>query len=433
MGTKCVFLIVLPLLCGLFSQTRAGVTERLDGIVAVVGEEIILQSELNAYTAMRLGGMNSKADTASLPTYRKQFLNEIIDGKVLLVHAQNDTTISVTGDEVDRALDSHVGSILEQNHISIDSLDALLRREQGMTLAKFKSEARSAIREQLLKQKVQRTYLSAVKVSRRDVEDFYKRYRDSLPKAGESVLLSKLSLEVAPPASVRQAAYEKILSVKQKLSNGADFADLAKRYSEGSEGASGGDLGFISKGTLTEIAFEEKAFSTPVGRSSDPFETRLGFHIINVLAKQSQQVHIRQIFVKVAPPAEAVKKLSERLDSIRVASTTAAAFITAVRAHSTDKLSKARDGSIGWKSLLDCSGPLRAAIDSLKTGAITTVLNDEKELCIYRVDDRRTERTLTLEDDWPLLAEKAKDIMAQKKLVELVSRWRRQVYINIRI
>jgi peptidyl-prolyl cis-trans isomerase SurA len=420
----------LALSCALSLATSP---QKLDGIAAVIGDEFILQSEVDAYTALRLNALGLKPDASDLAKYRKQYINELIDGKVLLAHAKNDTTVQVTAEEVDRALDGHIATILDQNHLTMDSLEILLQREQGISLVKFKAEARSAIKEQLLKQKVQRQYLSAIKVSRRDVEDFYNTYKDSLPRAGESVLLSRLAIEIAPPASVRQAAYEKILSMKQRLSAGADFNDMAKQFSESPDAASGGDLGFIEKGTLSLIAFEQKAFSLPVGQTSDPFETPLGFHIVNVVARENQKVHVRQIFVSVAASPEQISKTTALLDSIRVHNSSRAAFAAAVKKYSTDKLSKIRGGLLGWKSLLDLPGPVRAAIDSLRKDAISGVVNGDKELSIYRVEERVKERGLTLEDDWQLLADKAKDIQAQKKLIELVNRWRKQVYISIRI
>ncbi len=140
----CSFVVLF--ICCFYSIAKQ--PERLEGIVAVVGDEVILKSELDAYSALRLNELNIKLDsvTAELPKYRKGFLDEIIDGKVLLVHAKNDTTISVTNDEVDRAVDNHFTMLLRQNNITMDSLESILLREQGMTLAKFKAEARSAIR-----------------------------------------------------------------------------------------------------------------------------------------------------------------------------------------------------------------------------------------------------------------------------------------------
>jgi peptidyl-prolyl cis-trans isomerase SurA len=415
------------------SLAFASTPQKLDGIAAVIGDEYILQSEVDAYTALRLSALGIKSDPSDLAKYRTQYINELIDGKVLLAHAKNDTTVQVTSEEVDQALEGHIAMILEQNHLTLDSLEILIQKEQGISLAKFKAEARSAIKEQLLKQKVQRQYLSAIKVSRRDVEEFYNTYKDSLPKSGESVLLSKLAIEITPPASIRQAAYEKILSIKQRLNAGADFADMAKQFSDSPDKESGGDLGFIEKGSLSLISFEQKAFSLPVGQTSDPFETPLGFHIINILARENQKVHVRQIFVSVAASPEQIRKTTALLDSIRLHCADAKAFSAAVKKYSTDKLSRVQGGCLGWKTLLDLPSQFRSTIDTLRIGSVSPVIQSEKELTIFRVDDRVKERARTLEDDWQLLADKAKDIQAQKKLIELVNRWRKQVYISIRM
>jgi peptidyl-prolyl cis-trans isomerase SurA len=422
-------------LCLFFTFSFAGKPERIEGIVAVIGDEIILKSELDAYAALRLSELSIKLDSAGVDhsKYRKIFLDELIDGKVLLVHAKNDTTISVTNDEVDRAVENHFTMILRQNNITIDSLESILQRDQGITLAKFKAEARTAIREQLLKQKIQRQYVAPVKVSHRDVEDFFSQYRDSLPMAGESVLLSKLTITVSPPASVRQAAWEKVLSIKQKLANGADFTEMAQRYSESPEGSSGGDLGFIEKGTLTMIAFEQRAFSLSPGQTSDPFETPLGFHIINVVERENQRVHVRQILTRISLPSVQIEKTKNLLDSIRTNCRESADFLAVVRLYCTDSYSKVRDGRVGWFSVLDLPGPLRAAVDTLKSGDITQVINNVIEFAVYRIDDRVKERPLSLEDDWQFLADKAQKIFEQKKLIDLVSRWRRHIYISIRM
>ena len=407
--------------------------ERLDGVVAVIGDEPILQSEVDAYTILRLNGLGLKRDSINLDQYRRRFLDELIDGKVLLVHAKQDSMISVSDQEVEQALNNHITMLLQQNNLTIDALDEVLRREQGTSLAKFKSEARKAIREQLLKQKVHQSYLFTMKINRKDVEQFYNEYKDSLPEIGESVLLSKISLKLTPSDSVRQAAYDKIKSLKQRLDNGADFGDLAKKFSEGPEAALGGDLGFIAKGTLNELAFEERAFSLQNGQTSDPFETRLGFHIIKVLGKRDQKVHIQQIFVKIAPPEQHIQTIKSKLDSIRTACKTKDDFISGVKKLSTDQASKLRNGAIGWFSLLELPAATRVAVDTLGIGSITIPVKEENSFAIYRIDDRVKNRKLTPEHDYAILAEKARDILAQKKLINLVSQWRKEIFLDIRI
>ena len=88
---------------------------------------------------------------------------------------------------------------------------------------------------------------------------------------------------------------------------------------------------------------------------------------------------------------------------------------------------------MGWSSVLELPGPLRAAVDTLLPGAITQIVTSDNELSVYRIDERAKDRPLTLEDNWQIIADKAQKIMEQKKLIELVSRWRRQVYVSVRI
>lgn len=432
-STPIMPIVFLSALVFLFLSSTAFTQERLDGIVAVIGNEIILQSELDAYSLLRMEGMGLNKDSSDISQLRKNFLNELIDGKVLLAYAKKDSTINVTEPEVDQMLNNHISALLKQNNITLNQLDAELQRQQGITLNKFKSQARKAIKEQLYKQKIQQFYLSSIKVNRKDVESFYKQYADSLPKIGESVLLSRISMKVASSNSKRQAAYEKIRSVKQKLDKGEDFAELAKKYSDSPEGAHGGDLGFVAKGSLNELVFEEKAFNLAKGQISEPFETRLGFHIINVLDKHDQKVHIRQIFAKIEPDEQEIKHVNSILDSIRVNCKTKDDFSNAVQKFSSDLESKNRNGSIGWSSLLELPAAVRIAVDTLTPGSITRIVNEENMYSIYRIDDRVKQRTLNLENDYGILSEKARDIMAQKKLIDLVSQWKQEIFIDIRL
>jgi len=426
-------IIFLSALMFVFFSSTAFTQERLDGVVAVIGNEIILQSELDAYSLLRMEGMGLNKDSSDISQLQKNFLNELVDGKVLLAYAKKDTTIIVTEPEVDQMLNNHISMLLKQNNLTLDQLDAELKRQQGLTLSKFKSQARKAIKEQLYKQKIQQSYLSFIKVNRKDVESFYKQYADSLPKAGESVLLSKISMKVASSNSKRQEAYEKIRTVKQKLDKGEDFAELAKKYSESPEGTNGGDLGFVAKGSLNELAFEEKAFNLAQGQISEPFETRLGFHIINVLDKHDQKVHIRQIFVKIEPDEQQIKLVNSTLDSLRVNCKTKDDFSKAVQKFSSDLESKNRNGSIGWISLLELPAAVRIAVDTLPSGSVTRIVNEENMYSIYRIDDRVKQRALNLENDYGILSEKARDIMAQKKLIDLVSQWKQELFIDIRL
>ncbi len=425
---------ITTFICSLLACTTLSYAsnEKLDAIIAVVGDEIIMQSELDAYTTMRLSAMEEKPDESKMDEYKKTFIKELVDGKILLAHAKDDTTIQISNMEVENAVKNHINNICQQNNIPMDSFESVLIKYQGMTLGRFKTESRRAIKEQMYKQRIQQMLISSIKVTRKDVEDFYSKYKDSLPEAGESVLLSKLSIKIKTSDNARQAAYDKIRNVKQKLDQGEDFIALAKKFSESPEGADGGDLGFISKGSLGEIAFEEKAFSLEEGKISDIIETRIGFHIIKAVEKRDQKIHIRQIFVKVAPADNQIDMIKARLDSVRSACKTQEEFVKKVKELSDDNNTKIKNGSMGWKSVLELPKSVQSEIDTFPSGFITKPINEDKQITIYRIDGRANSRKLTIEDDYSVLEEKTKDILAQKKLIDMVEKWRNDVYIQVR-
>ena len=409
-------------------------SDKIDGIAAVVGDSVILFSEIDAYSLMRLNNSGQKTDSAELPKVRKQYLDELIDGKILIVHAAKDTTIVVKEAEVDQALNNQVQMILQQNNISLATLEQELKTKYNMGLSKFKAQMRTQIQEQLIRQKVQQLYVSSsLQISRKDVDAFYAAYKDSLPQMGESVLLYKLTVRLSPSDSMRQSAFAKITEIKRRLDNGEDFAKLAKQYSDDPSSENGGDLGFIKKGTLGELVFEEKAFALNPGQTSDIFESRLGFHIVSVIDKKDQMVHVRQIFVKVTPPEEYVQKMLGRLDSIKTRCATLQDFVAAVRSMSTDNQSKVNDGRMGWLALYELPESIRTVVDSLKPGEASKPVREGNDCTLYWVDDRKAQRKLTMEDDYALLAEKTREITAQKKLIDLVRKWRQEVFVEVRL
>jgi peptidyl-prolyl cis-trans isomerase SurA len=406
---------------------------KADGIAAVIGDSVILLSELDAYSVVRMSSAGQKPDSTMIPKMRKQFLNELIDGKILIVHAAKDTNIVLKEAEIEQAQNNQIQMILQQNSIALPALEQELKEKYGMTLAKFKSQMRTQIQEQLVRQKVQQLYVSTLAPSRKDVQAFYDTYQDSLPLMGESVYLSKIAVHVSASDSVRQIAFKKISGIKQRLDNGEDFGALAKQFSEDPSAENGGDLGFIKKGTLSELNFEERAFLLNAGQISDVFESRLGFHIITVVEKKDQTAHVKQIFIKVSPPEELLQKTTDLLDSVKNNCKNKSDFIAAVKRFSTDNQTKANDGRMGWSSLYELPEKIKSAIDSVKAGEMSAVVRDGSDFTLFRVDDRKAQRKLTIEDDYTVLAEKTREISMQKKLFDLVKKWRGEVFVEERL
>jgi len=405
-------------------------SQRLDGIAAVVGDSIILISELEGYLFLKINQEGLKPDSLEMKGLREKLLNELIDGKVLLVHAEKDTAIKVTNDDVEGEVNHRITMILEQNGLTMKQLEDVLQQQQNISLTKFRKELSQQIKQELLQQKVQQLYVSSDRINKSDVQLFYNEYKDSLPDAGKSILLSKIVINLKPSDVVRQKAFAKISSIKEMLNNGDDFGEIAKLHSDGFTAANGGDLGFISKGTLSELAFEEKIFSLKPGETSEPFETRLGFHIVNILERRDQQVKVREIFVKTVPPENDIKKTVALLDSIRSKCKSEKDFSEAVQKFSTDDASKNRNGLMQWQSLSSIDTKIVKSFDTLTAGNLSSVIQDNSIMTLYRIADIKESRKLNLTDDWSEIEQIASRVFTQKKLKELVMKWKKNTYID---
>jgi peptidyl-prolyl cis-trans isomerase SurA len=408
-------------------------SEKLDEIVAIIGDSLILSSELDAYTLLRVNQLGIKPDSLERDILRYNLLNEIVEGKILLVHAEKDTNISITNEEIENEVNNRINYILKQNNIDLNALDALLKREQGINLITFKKEIGQQIRQEIFKQKVQQFYISADNISRNDVEVFYKEYKDSLPSLGESVRLSTISINLRPSDEVKEKAFAKISLIKEMLDNGDDFDKIAKLHSEGPNAKNGGELGYISKGTLNLINFEEIIFSLKPGETSNIFSTNMGFHIVNIIDRKDQQVRVRQIFVNFNFPEEKIQEITSLLDSIKLHCTNQEDFIKAVQLYSSDDATKARNGQLKWQVTSGLDPKIKSAFDTFTVGSISSYIKNDNLLTIYRIDDIQKNRHLTLKDDWNEIAQIAQRIYTQKKLIDLVEKWRKEIYIDIRL
>ncbi|MDG5814258.1 peptidylprolyl isomerase [Chitinispirillales bacterium ANBcel5] len=413
--------------------TKTDEPTRLDGIAAVVGDEAILLSELESYTLLRLNNEQINPMSVDLEKIRQQFLNDLIDNKVLLVQAKSDSVYAVSDEEVERALNNHISTLLRQNNLTMEGLEKEIKRQQGISLVQFRRQMRSAIHEQLLMQRLQQSIYFGTNITRRYVENFYEEYKDKLPTVGESVNLSKLSIRMSASQSRTENAFRKINEIKNRLNAGEDFAELAKEYSEGPEASNGGELGFIARGTINERAFEDKAFSLSPGQISEPFKTRLGFHIIEVIERRERGVRVRQIFLDLTPGEEEIESVKAKLTSIKENITTAEDFKEAAEKHSFDRVSRSRGGEIGWETISDLPSSVRRAVNSLGKGDISEPVQENNIISIYRVNDRVENRSLTLDDDYPFISEKARELKTQETLQELVEKWREETFIDIRI
>ncbi len=403
----------------------------VDGIAAVVDGTPILLSEVEEFR-QALGAQ--RPGFAALPPaeQRTTAVERLIDEKVLLAKARQDTTIKVSEQDASTRADEMFARAAEQQG-GEKQLELALRQTAGMSLGQFKARLVEQMRDQMMRQKLQMKFVGDVEPSQLQVQDFFRAYADSMPVQKDGVRLSHIQWRVKANAKIDATARAKAEGLIARLDRGESFADLAKSQSEDFSSKDGGDLGYTKRGTL-DPDFERGAFALDAGDYTPrPVRTRYGYHIIRVTSKKDNEIRTAHILVKVVPSTEDIARARAFLDSVRLTLKSSADFATAARALSEDKKTREQGGDLGWfqKDQLDPS--YKDAVDSLAEGAIGGPLLLGDSWHLFRVDHKAAERKLSLEEDYAQVAAFAKEWLVTQKLGGLVKKWREHVHVENRL
>lgn len=273
----------------------AKVIEQL--IVVIDGEPYTL-SNLAAYAKAKMGREFPSGDLKKINDDDREVLEQFITEKLLEAEAR-ESGIKVTEQDVSQYIDE----IKKRNRLSDDELKTVLSRE-GQTLESYRASVKSELeKSEILNRQVR----NKVNITNDDVERYYKLNANKF-RSEDRVRLRHILLALpqsATPEEV-QAATEKAMDLYKRIVAGADFAELAREYSQGAGQADGGDIGWVSRGKLVsgieQVAFEKLS----VGQVSTPFQTSMGVHIVKLEARESGTV---------LPLATVAPKIKEELQS----------------------------------------------------------------------------------------------------------------------
>ncbi len=265
-------------------------------IAAYVGDDVILESELRENMRFLANDPVAQQMFTSTDELRDYVLNEIISQKLILVEAENES-ISVTKEEIEPRITQMIEDIKERYPSEADFLKAL--QEQGLTLKDLKANYEENLKTKLIMQKLIENKFSGIMISPIAVKRFYEENKDSIANRPARVKLSHILMFIKPSEAESRKGFDEALDVYKLLYTGGDFSILAQEFSEDENSKYiGGMLGKIKKGETME-EFEGIVFKLKPGTISQPFPTRLGYHIVEVLNKGADWVHLRQILIKV--------------------------------------------------------------------------------------------------------------------------------------
>ncbi len=334
---------ILLLSAFLFAEKTDGAVY-VDGVAAIVGEHIILKSDVAQMVNMAAvqQRLNPATDMDKLLQLQKEVVKSVVDQKIMLEMAALDS-IEVDDKEVERSLDQQIEMFIQQAG-SEERAEEML----GQSLKSFRREFWQEMKDRLVTERYQQTLINKITVSRQEVEKFFYTFKDSLPPFPLTVKLRHLLLPIkAGEASVAKTKND-LIKIRQRILNGESFSELASLYSQdpGSK-KNGGSLGFVKRGSLVP-AFESVAFSQEVGAVSEVVETQFGFHIIKTEEKRGDKIKVSHILLTPEITDEDDSKTYRFALSLKDSATTLEEFKRLVGIYSADEKTKEIGGDLGW-------------------------------------------------------------------------------------
>lgn len=420
---KIIFLVACFSLAA-FSQ------EVLDRVVAVVDNEFILKSELEFQT--NLLAAQRQVDPKS-PDLQKQVLNAIIEEKLIYAQANFDS-ITVTDEEIRGRIDYQI-EVFKQQYGSVERIEQVY----GMSIEKIKRELRDEVEKNLMIQKLQQKNFAFVEASRREVEAFFNTYKDSIGAIPEKLKISHIFRNPKSSAANKQKYRAFAQAILDSIKAGADFAEMAKKYSEDPGSAvHGGDLGFVKRG-LFYPEFEAAAFSLQTNQISDLVESPVGYHIIQLLERRGESIKTRHILIKIKLDEQAdlntISFLTEVRDSIV---RKFGSFSEFAKKYSEDNETAPFGGELGTFFINQLDKQLLDVVSKLKEGEISFPRRVEYSegnygYHIVYLEKRIPQHLANLELDYNEIKKLADDYKKQKKYREWIESLKEKIYWEIRI
>ena len=300
-----LFLVMSLLQMSSFSQEEEHI---IDQVVAVVGKNIILESDVeNQYLQYKIQG----GITGSASEIRCRLIEDLLYQKLMVAQAEFDSVVvdpSQVSGELDRRISTFINQFGSQEK---------MENYYGKTLVEIKEELFTIIEEQLLAQRVQQEIVMNVTVTPSEIRNYYRSIpEDSIPLIKTEYIIAQIVK--TPPVNIEEKlrVKEQLLDLRERILEGESFSTMAILYSEDPGSAKkGGELGFYGRGQLYP-EFEAIAFKLKEGEISNVVETEAGYHILQLIERKGDFVNVRHILlIPKVSPYDLLKARNE-LDSV---------------------------------------------------------------------------------------------------------------------
>lgn len=420
---KTVKVLTVLLFVLFLMPVKAQEPQVIDRVVAVVGQNIILQSDIEAqYLQFRLqGGIKGSAQSI-----RCEILEDLMFQKLMLNQAEMDS-ITVTDEQVESEVDRLVRYFISQLG-SQENLEKYYKK----SMAEIKEELFRMRKDQMLVEQVQQLILANVEVTPAEVRKcYYEIPKDSIPMVNSKYEIAHLVKNPPITLDEKLEVKDRLYKMRKRILDGERFSTLALLYSEDPGSAKkGGELGFHGRGEFAP-EFEAAAFNLRDGEISEVVETEFGFHIIQMIERRGDFVNVRHILLTVKVSPEALQQAYDELDSVaHLIKNDSLTFDEAVRKFSDEKdrvsgglLVNPNSGS----TLFDASEldqQVSFTINRMEVGQISEPVpmktdNNKDAYRLLYLKRKTSPHKANLKDDYTLI----RDWAMQQKREEIINKW----------
>jgi peptidyl-prolyl cis-trans isomerase SurA len=434
MRLKKPIFVMLLLLAAVLVKAQPSKSSMVDGLVAVVGDKIILKSDVESEYANWIAQGNDPD-----PDMKCIIIDQLLTNKLMLRQAELDS-LEVSDEEIEGQIDRRM-----RYFISMIGSREKLEEFYGKSILEIKEEFRPQIKEMVLAQKMQEQITQNVTISPREVQAYFAKVpADSIPYFDAEIEIGQIVLfpEIGPVQ--KEFTIEKLGDIRSRILKGENFTTLALLYSEDPGSAKeGGSLGFFGRGEMVP-EFEAVAFKLKPGEISSVIRTKFGYHILQLVERRGDRVHCRHILIKPPVGNRELDGARIRLDSIRKEITAGNLdFTAAVRKHSEDEESKQNGGMLmeansgsSTFTINQLTPDVYFAIDKLKPGEMSdpqpySAPDGSRGFRVFYLKSRTSPHQANLDTDYARIQNAALSM----KRIETVQAWfmktKVKTYINI--
>ena len=415
---------------------------QLDGIAAVVGEQVVLYSEVNA-----LVQQSTQPGRPAAPDLWSRALDRLVDQRVVIAKARQDTTLNVTEDVVSQQVDRQVASLAAQA-----GGEQALAAAYGRSIDEIKASFRDDVRDEILLQQYRGRRLYDVSITPGEVREWFQRIPAAeRPLIPELVRVAHVVRLPAPDEGGKQAVRSFAEALRDSVVAGqATIEELANRYSDdpgntNRDGTQNGGLYTTLRLSDLESRFRAAAAAAQIGAISPVFETAFGYHVMRVNEREGERISFNHILLEVEPGEAEQQAARAFLSTLRDSIVThGVPFEAIARRHSQDPASAQRGGfvsdpSTGRRDLVaeGLGASWQATLDTLEVGEVSMpgpveLLDKTPAVHFVLLQKRTPEHTLAIEDDYSLLSQYALQEKQNEVLGEWIGDLRRSVYVDVR-